>query len=917
MNDRTLNLTLRRAALALALTAALGTVCAQQAPSANLPTEVSATLQRLREVPDARLRAEALEALSAFPAYQQALLDGLAAGARPERLQVIAQLRSASVPTPAPSPASAGVPTTVATGQPATIASAPGSREVAVKKEGKGVSKGVLIGGGIAVGVLAAAAGGGGGGSSGGGGGGDTPPPPPPPPPPPGGTPESYLTAEFQRNYGLGLLRAQYAYSTGATGSGVLVAVVDSGLDINHPEFVDRIAPGGRVVQDNGVAMTDPDGHGTLVAGIVAANKNNVGMHGVAFNAMLLPIKYIEPEPPTDGSPPDTSPVLNFGQMTQRLAQYRPRIANNSWGERTVINNNEDTYYSTRLQDVQSSGYASAAFAYRQIQLNETILVFASGNNLTGDVSYGLQPSLWAALPVAFPELQGLWVAVGSVDRSGVIAASSHHCGDAAAWCLVAPGSQIVTTLPNNQYASASGTSMAAPHVSGGLALLADRFPTLTSRQLVTRLLATANKTGIYADQSTYGQGLMDLEAATRPVGSLSAQSASGEVVPVTLGQYQGGSAGDAVGSALSRVDVVLKDALDAPFVYGADVLVLGQRGASEVDHAQRLARLQAEDFQGSRMLGNGFQVSYRPSSDVSGRQDIGQLQARRDDNGRAVSLGFGNDASWSQGLMHVLPHLRDVGVGQAFANPYLGLHERGLNFAMHGLPTRFGLWGVQLAHGVGDDGVSPAQRFAHGSTSSALAEWRLQPADVLGLNAPGLSVGVQLGVMQERDRLFGGRADLWRGSALDTQFVGLDLSAPLGRRVQLVGRYHSGWSQLDRLAWAGTADLRTQGYALGLIAQPSSQWQLGAMAHAPLAISGGHARFDLPTTLHADNTVGWSTVNVGLDQSRRPREVELFAGWRNGNGKLRLKGSVVRQFDPAHGLGDRDTVVMFNASVR
>ena len=892
---------IRQATLCVALSLTMGGAWARANGQAALPPEVRATAERLRGVPDARLRVELLEALQAHPRYRVALLQAVAEDARPARVQVVEQVRGESREVASEASASDAA---VADG----ARTSPGQEASAVepepeRKAGKSVPTALLAGGGVALGALALA---GGGGGSDGGATASPPAVPPPPPPPPTNPPSFFETPEFRRNYSLSLVRAQYAYSTGVSGQGVLVAVVDSGLNIAHPEFSGRIAPAGLVIRDNGPAMTDPDGHGTHVAGIIAASRNDTVMHGVAYNATLLPIKYIKSEEQPE------SETVTFSQMINRQLQYRPRISNNSWGERTVIGDDKKIYHATRLQDVNPGDYRGAASAYRQLLDAGIAVVFSAGNNVTGDPSKGLQPSLWAALPQAYPELQGLWLAAVSVGADGIIATTSHRCGDARAWCLAAPGTQIVSTWTGELYASASGTSLAAPHVSGGLALLMERFPTLATRQVVERLLISATKAGIYADQSVYGQGLMNLEAATQPIGTVSAMSESGEVLPVTAGVWLGNPIGDALGAALSRVEVVLKDSLDAPFVFGADAVLLGQRTARAPEQAVWLARLQQDQYQGARELHNGFRVSYRAAFDPTGRRDIGELHARRDgQDGGSLTLGFGDDTSWSQGLLRVAPELRDVGVTRAFANPFLAVHQRAMNLGWHAAPTRLGVFGLQAAYGEGGGTDEPGLHMPGGSSSSVQGEWRWQPT------ASGWSAGVQLGMMQEHDRVLGGYADLWRDARLSTRYLGLDLLAPLGQRLELIGRYHIGRSSAGDLGWAGAADLHTAGYAYGLVSAPSPQWQWGAMAHAPLAVTGGRAEFALPTILRADNSVAWEKVQVPLQSDLRPREYELFVGWRNPAGNVRLKASLLRQFDPAHGLGGDDTVLMFNASIR
>jgi subtilisin family serine protease len=180
-------------------------------------------------------------------------------------------------------------------------------------------------------------------------------------------------------------------------------------------------------------------------------------------------------------------------------------------------------------------------------------------------------------MPYYLTELLGHSLAVVSVDsETGVIADSSNRCGVAKDFCLAAPGGNIViayTTsatdpglydstdscvLDNSCYAVGGGTSYAAPFVSGGLALLAQHFGNqLGNTEILQRVLMTADKSGIYADQSVYGQGLMDLDAASKPVGStmvatsISLDSNLYSVISSSMSQI-GSVAGDAI--LLNRV---------------------------------------------------------------------------------------------------------------------------------------------------------------------------------------------------------------------------------------------------------------------------------------------------------------------------------------------------------------------------
>jgi len=345
------------------------------------------------------------------------------------------------------------------------------------------------------VAILAAAAGGGGGGDSspttcGGG------------PCVPTSDKDSYETAEYTSQKGLGLVNASTLYSYGGTGEGIKVAVFDSGVYAAHTEF------GTRVLSSDGYdyigtgITTDENGHGTHVSGTIAAGRDGggSGMQGVAYKAKIIPYKI--------GNAAGailTTDAQNKDSYTRAISKGA-RIFNNSWGS------------SVKITDASKAAIEAAiplALAEMQVAIDAgAVFVWASGNNYNTEVSYR------SGLPHHFPDMKKGYLAVTSVSTAdGSSSSFANDCGVAAAWCISAPGGSVYSTWKDGAYKTISGTSMAAPHVSGALAGLKSRFPSLSYHQVRDRLLATADSTGIYADTATFGVGLMDLAAASSPVG--------------------------------------------------------------------------------------------------------------------------------------------------------------------------------------------------------------------------------------------------------------------------------------------------------------------------------------------------------------------------------------------------------------
>lgn len=314
--------------------------------------------------------------------------------------------------------------------------------------------------------------------------------------------PDAFDTPEYQAQKGLAVVKASRLYARGGTGQGVTVALIDSGLNTELPEFEGRIFEPGFDHVENRPGTHDRLGHGTQMAGILAANKNDQGMHGIAFNAQLIPFRFGDDNEPFFF---DDEIALSWQAGFDKGAH----ILSNSWAN--SIPATEIT--EARYNQVMPKSLVTA----RKLVEDGAVLVFPTGNELKRE------PLAEPGLPVVLPELEKGWIAVVALKSDGsAINAKSNYCGVAAAWCIAVPGGDsgagqgLLTTGKDGKYVQTAGTSPATALVSGALAALQSRFPELNAQQVREHLLATANRTGIYANSEAYGRGLMDLDAASR-----------------------------------------------------------------------------------------------------------------------------------------------------------------------------------------------------------------------------------------------------------------------------------------------------------------------------------------------------------------------------------------------------------------
>ncbi|MEH2250761.1 S8 family peptidase [Nostoc sp.] len=280
-------------------------------------------------------------------------------------------------------------------------------------------------------------------------------------------------------NWGADLIKAPEAWAHGYTGKGVVVAVVDTGVDYNHEDLKDNIWTNSKEIAGNGIDddgngyvddnygwnfadnnnnTLDNNNHGTHVSGTIAGENNNYGVTGIAYDAKIMPVKVL-----------DESGSGSFNSISKGIRYAVDNGAN-------VIN--------LSLGGPSSNSALESAIDYASSK--GVIVVMAAGNDGGSSPEY----------PASYAYKSG--IAVGAVDRNNNMPDFSNRSGTKEIAYVTAPGVKVYSSVPNNQYATYSGTSMAAPHVAGVVALMLSANHNLTDaqvRQIVTETAGNSTQT--------------------------------------------------------------------------------------------------------------------------------------------------------------------------------------------------------------------------------------------------------------------------------------------------------------------------------------------------------------------------------------------------------------------------------------
>ena len=660
--------------------------------------------------------------------------------------------------------------------------------------------------------------------------------------------------ANFQTQWGLTSINAALAYgnvellkgASAAPGAGVTIGFIDTGIDDQHPVFAgttitEQLRWG--ATQETG----DESSHGTAVASVALGKRigGSAAAHGVAWGADIA--MFAIPLGRGDGTytPVSLQSLSNDDQAWADLFTHvldwqdgnrKVDILNMSLGYAGIINGYSRADLRANLPNMIAA-LAQAGSA------DKTIIVWSAGNSHGDSCASGVahcengvvnavSPNLLAGLVRRIPELRGHSIAVAALTPDGEIGSFSNRCGIAADYCIAAPGEEVTVAYfgpdsmgdPVRGYTDVGGTSVAVPFVTGGLAVMRQLFrDQLSNPELLTRLFATADKTGIYSDSSIYGQGKMDLGAATSPVGVLEVPILFGTTTAAhaslnSTGLRLGAAFGDGLAEALDGGELMALDDFGAPFWYG-----LGNFAAT-TDGPSMAARLR-------------------------------------------TFLGPGTSAGWPSGA---------VGGGSGPSPGILGMTAGVLR-----MPTAAGNGHLALAEGAVM--VSAFERGGLSATAFTTGPLRpFMPATgaALGWRPEGFPVGFTAGWIDERDTMLGSFGQGAFGAlSAGTAFLGFDGGLDLGSwRIGAGGEF----GVVNPVVQGGMireiSPLATSTFAVHASRAFARRGALHFSLSQPLRVENGWASLTVPAARTKQGEVLQRSFRADLAPGER--QLDLAAQW-------------------------------------
>jgi subtilisin family serine protease len=418
--------------------------------------------------------------------------------------------------------------------------------------------------------------------------------------------PNFYKTSEFMRNNANTQIKADKAYARGWTGKGVTVAIADTGYLTTHQDLQGQVI----ATKDyTGTGINDTHGHGTHTLGTIVGLKNDIGTHGVAYDAKAMVVKI-----GTTSSVNTNNGALGLAWAADNGATVGNISANSNY-DRTFRNNLLGISDGTYLSKDTRYNYGAGKYynmqdpgLWKSVTDKGMVVVNSAGNQ---GLPVSANPGYFATVTDANGNLLlgGRMLIAGAVDennkfyswsnRAGHICqqfnAVTNTCSDkyrVSDFYILAPGGTN-STSKSGDVGYMEGTSMAAPVVTGGVAIVSQMWPYMKGENIVKLLTTTANRNIPDYSKETHGAGVLDLDRATQPVGAVGIPTGgrtTAAAKPVNISNTSGsGSALSSIASTglLSNVMVVDEFSRDFYVNLSKGITVKDKRKISEVNVQQ------------------------------------------------------------------------------------------------------------------------------------------------------------------------------------------------------------------------------------------------------------------------------------------------------------------------------------------
>ncbi len=749
-------------------------------------------------------------------------------------------------------------------------------------------------------------------------------------------TESTEIDDEFNAQYTLSIINAQAAYQRGYTGDGVVIGLIDTGLRVNtSPEFAGRVSPDGGydfVEGHQGMPSNDLslNPHGTEVAGIIAANRNYHGMHGVAYNALIQPLRVFDQ---------NGVAINNFVNAINYATTSGTRIINGSYGP----DDNWHTASEAAGHQIITNADMLDAQAYLNAVAYGAILVFPAGNSYQDTPAIAANPTGPGFLPFIRPAnmnitsasagayrdaagnkisadysaLEPNTIVVVGTDANGTILNYSNRCGVTKNWCMAAPAQNIFTTL-NGEYTTVNGTSFAAPQVSGAAAILKQQFPSLTGAQIVDILLSTATDLGAAGVDAVYGHGMLNLAAATAPVGTTGI---------ATKGLVDGARV------SLESTALVFSPAFgeDAAATLGAEqIAFLDSYDRAYQTSLGYLVRTNTDGFDAGRALAGYGREDARVTLEVNGRTSLAFVnegsagssrftseKPRTANDGGMNIRSFALTSEVADGMTASV-HYKDAGVlALGFSEEDRGRNERAIVKGNLANPYAAFAAGQGYASVIRTEALGGTVRvagfFGHegGDSQGRAFGTQVEAAHELDKDARTF---LAVGTLFENNYVLGskGSGAFAFGNGTMTVYTGAGGKLKLDGRTTLKGAAYAGWTRpslSDDSLITGMSSLVTTAFNIGVERKDvAKEGDLFSFTVAqPLRVEGGSMQFNLPYARDASGNEVYTT-SLTQDLGASGREIDLEANYMVPVGELAsFTTGVVYRHDAGHVAGKKD----------